>query len=344
MSSVPTTPVIRHLAHAWPALVAALVAVLIGRFVPTVSPLLWAMVLGIAVANSPLMPEQGLKGPQKAAKTLLRLGIVALGALLSWSALAALGLTGLLVIVVTVVAVFTLTCVIGDRLGLPRGLVTLTAAGFSICGAAAIAAVEGSIRRRDEDVALALAMVTIFGTLMTFVVPWLGGALGLGAEDVGIWVGASIHEVAQVVVAASLVGGAAGVALTAATTIKLGRVALLVLAYLGALRRENVRSGAGLRTSGRQGARSAVRLRDFVPWFLIGFVLMALARSVGLLPEAALDPITSLGGFLLAAGMFGLGLDIRVRRLFPLPPAVLGLSAASTGIALVVPLLLLLLL
>ncbi|WP_181009954.1 YeiH family protein [Ornithinimicrobium sufpigmenti] len=335
---------IRLLGHAWPALVAALVSVLVGRFVPTVSPLLWSMVLGIAVANSPLMPEHGLKGPQKAAKTLLRLGIVALGALLSWSALAALGLTGLLVIVVTVLSVFTLTCVIGDRLGLPRGLVTMTAAGFSICGAAAIAAVEGSIRRRDEDVALALAMVTIFGTVMTFVVPWLGGALGLGAEDVGIWVGASIHEVAQVVVAASLVGGAAGVALTAATTIKLGRVALLVLAYLGALRRESSRSEGSAREGSPRGDRSAVRLRDFVPWFLVGFVLMALARSVGLLPEAALDPITSLGTFLLAAGMFGLGLDIRVRRLFPLPPAVLGLSAASTGIALVVPLLLLLLL
>lgn len=348
MSSVQTTPGIRHLAHAWPALVAALVAVLIGRFVPTVSPLLWAMVLGIAVANSPLMPDQGLKGPQKAAKTLLRLGIVALGALLSWSALAALGVTGLLVIVVTVVAVFTLTCLIGDRLGLPRGLVTLTAAGFSICGAAAIAAVEGSIRRRDEDVALALAMVTIFGTVMTFVVPFLGGALGLGPEDVGIWIGASIHEVAQVVVAASLVGGATGVALTAATTVKLGRVALLVLAYLGALRREGGRPERGL-PEGRSGnnrrrARSGVRLRDFVPWFLVGFVLMAVARSVGLMPEAVLDPITSLGTFLLAAGMFGLGLDIRVSKLFPLPLAVVGLSAASTGIALVVPLALLLLL
>lgn len=336
MSSVQAMPRLRRLAQqAWPPLVAAVVAVLVGRLVPTVSPLLWSMALGILVANSPLMPEQGLKGPQRAAKTLLRLGIVAMGALLSWSALAALGLTGLLVIVATVVLVFTLTCVIGDRLGLPRGLVTLTAAGFSICGAAAIAAVEGSIRRRDEDVALALAMVTIFGTVMTFVVPALGAALGLGPEDVGIWVGASIHEVAQVVVAASLVAtsaGAAGAALTAATTIKLGRVALLVLAYLGALRREG---------GGRGGHRSAVRLRDFVPWFLVGFALMALARSVGLLPEAALDPVTSLGTFLLAAGMFGLGLDIRVSRLLPLPPAVLGLSAASTGIALVVPLVLL---
>lgn len=327
----------------WPAVLAALVAFLLGRAVPTVSPLLWAMVLGIAVANSPLMPQQGMRSVQGGAKTMLRWGVVALGALLSWSALRGLGLPGLLVIVVTVVVVFTLTCWIGDRLGLPRGLVTLTAAGFSICGAAAIAAVEGSIRRRDEDVPLALAMVTIFGTVMTFVVPFLGAALGLSPQDVGIWIGASIHEVAQVVVAASLVGGATAAAVagavpaavTAATTVKLGRVALLVVAFLAAVRRHQVPRNAR--------DRPRLRLRAFLPWFLVGFVLMAVARSVGLIPEAALGTVTSVGTFLLAAGMFGLGLDIRVSRLFPMPLAVLGLAAASTGIALVVPLALLLL-
>lgn len=338
----------RAAAGAWPAVLAALVAFLLGRAVPTVSPLLWAMALGIVVANSPLMPRQGLRGVQGSAKTMLRLGIVALGALLSWSALRGLGLSGLLVIVLTVLAVFFLTCWIGDRLGLPRGLVTLTAAGFSICGAAAIAAVEGSIRRRDQDVPLALAMVTIFGTVMTFTVPFLGSALGLSPQDVGVWVGASIHEVAQVVVAASLVGGAAaaavaGSAVTAATTVKLGRVALLVVAYLAAVHRHRGPGDAAAHRGEPPGSetRPTLRLRAFLPWFLVGFVLMALARSLGLIPEVALDPITTVGTFLLAAGMFGLGLDIRVSTLFPLPPAVLGLSAASTGIALVVPLLLL---
>ena len=107
----------RAAAGAWPAVLAALVAFLLGRAVPTVSPLLWAMALGIVVANSPLMPRQGLRGVQGSAKTMLRLGIVALGALLSWSALRGLGLSGLLVIVLTVLAVFFLTCWIGDRLG-----------------------------------------------------------------------------------------------------------------------------------------------------------------------------------------------------------------------------------
>lgn len=324
-------PTSRRVVDAWPAVLAAALAFLLGRAVPTVSPLLWAMALGIAVANSPLMPQQGLRGAQAGAKTMLRLGIVALGALLSWTALRGLGLSGLLIIATTVLSVFVLTCWVGDRLGLPRGLTTLTAAGFSICGAAAIAAVEGSIRRRDEDVALALTMVTIFGTVMTFTVPFLGSVLGLAPEEVGVWIGASIHEVAQVVVAATLVGGATAV--TAATTVKLGRVALLAVAYLAAVRRDVA----------RPGARSTVRLRTFLPWFLIGFALMAVARSVGLIPPGALDAITTLGVFLLAAGMFGLGLDIRAKKLFPMPLAVVALSATSTAIALVVPLALILL-
>lgn len=353
-ASAPPSPgargVTRTVASSWPAVLAALVAFLLGRAVPTVSPLLWAMALGIVVANSPLMPRQGLPGVQGSAKTMLRLGIVALGALLSWSALRGLGLSGLLVIVVTVVAVFTLTCWTGERLGLPRGLVTLTAAGFSICGAAAIAAVEGSIRRRDADVPLALAMVTIFGTLMTFTVPFLGMVLGLSPQATGVWIGASIHEVAQVVVAASLVGGAAAAvvpaAVTAATTVKLGRVALLVVAYLAAVRRHRSPGPDDTSTPGSTRpprARPPLRLHAFLPWFLVGFVLMALARSVGLIPEAALDPVTTAGTFLLAAGMFGLGLDIRLSMLLPVPLAVLGLSAASTAVALVVPLLLLML-
>lgn len=354
------TGLARAVLGSWPAVLAALVAFVLGRLVPTVSPLLWAMALGIVVANSPLMSRPGLGGVKGSAKTMLRLGIVALGALLSWSALRSLGLSGLVVIAVTVVVTFVLTCWIGDRLGLPRGLVTLTAAGFSICGAAAIAAVEGSIRRRDEDVPLALAMVTIFGTVTTFSVPFLGMALGLSPQDIGVWIGASVHEVAQVVVAATLVGGAATAAIpavvTSATTVKLGRVALLVVAYLAAIRRHQKSDSAddrasGLRTAARSTGgrllsrhRPALRLRAFVPWFLVGFVLMAIARSVGLIPEPVLGPITTAGTFLLAAGMFGLGLDIRLRTLFPLPMAVLGLATASTLIALGVSLLVILLL
>src|SRR5699024_533403 len=146
-------------------------------------------------------------GHPRVTKMLLRLGVVFLGLQLPLDELVGVGLPGIAVIAVTVVLTFVVTCYLGDRLGVERGLTTLIAAGFSICGASAIAAVEDGIRRRDEDVGLAIGMVTIFGSAMIVALPLASAALDLSDQQAGIWAGASIHEVAQVVAAASAVGG-----------------------------------------------------------------------------------------------------------------------------------------
>ncbi|MFX0537206.1 YeiH family protein [Ornithinimicrobium sp. Y1847] len=337
---------LRAVLLAWPAMLAATVALLLGRLTPLVSPLLWALVLGVAVANLAWAGSGALRHTGAGSRTLLRLGIVAFGALLSWEALRGMGMAGLLIIVATVVVVFVGTCWLGDRMGLPRGLVTLIAAGFSICGAAAIAAVEGNVRRRDEDVGIALALVTLCGTAMIVVVPVLGSLLGLSAEQIGVWAGASIHEVAQVVAAASVAGGTA--ALVAAMAIKLGRVALLFVAHWGAILRERHAERAEQASAGERGARvlrgavgdeGARVLRGAVlPWFLVGFVVMAAVSSTGLLPAGVLEAIRQVGVWLLAAGMFGLGLGIDFRKVFPMPWAVVGLALASTALAALLPL------
>lgn len=308
----------RLAAHAVPLLAAA-VALGIGYAVPLVSPLLIALVLGAAVGNSPLGEHRLLHGQQRATKLLLRAGVVLLGLRLPLQDLAAIGIPGIVVIAGTVTATFVLTCRLGDRLGLERGIVTLVAAGFSICGASAIAAVESGIRRRDEDVALSIAMVTIFGTSMIVVLPLLGGALGLTDTQLGVWAGASIHEVAQVVAAASAAGA---VAVAIATTVKLGRVSLLALAYLAAQRRD--RGGA---------ARPADAGAPLVPWFVVGFAVAASVRSTGALGPVVLDVADVATTVLLASAMFGLGLMMRVASLLPVPWRVFGLAAASTVIA-----------
>ncbi|MCK6091281.1 putative sulfate exporter family transporter [Micrococcus endophyticus] len=119
---------------------------------------------------------------------------------------------------------FAATLAIGRALRLPWDLTALVASGFSICGAAAVAAADSVVRARREMAATAIGLVVLFGTLMIPLMPLLTGALGLDERTAGLWIGASTHEVAQVVAAGGLVGGAA---LSVAVTVKLARVVML---------------------------------------------------------------------------------------------------------------------
>jgi uncharacterized membrane protein YadS len=164
-------------------------------------------------------------------------------------------------------------------------------------------------------------MVTVFGTVMVVGLPLAGDLLGMSERQLGIWAGASIHEIAQVVAAASVVGPAA---VAVATTVKLARVALLPVMYVVASRRDGAPAKAG---------RSLPR----VPWFVAGFVLAVLVRTLGVLPASALEVADLAATVFLAAGMYGLGLGLRARDLFPVPLRLLLLCALSTLVAAAVP-------
>ncbi len=298
-----------------PPLGAAVLAAGVAPFVPLLSPLLLALVIGALVANSPLATVPVIAEHGRATRLLLRLGVAALGLQLPFGDVLRIGPAGLTVIVATVAVTFVGTRAVGRRLGLDEGFVVLLSAGFAICGAAAIAAIAGTVRARERDVALAVGMVTVYGSAMILLVPWLAEVIGLTDRQAAIWAGASIHEVAQVVAAGSLVGGSA-VAL--ATTVKLGRVALL--APISAL----LAKGA----KGTKGADVPL-----VPWFVIAFAAAIAVSSTGLLPEAVLGGAHLLTTLLLAGGMYGLGLGIRVADLWPVPAQALTLASISTLIA-----------
>lgn len=298
-----------------PPLAAAGLAMALAPVVPLLSPLLLALVVGAVVANSPLMGVRAVVDHGPATRLLLRLGVAALGLQLPFGDIVGIGPAGLVVIATTVVVTFRGTLAVGRRLGLDEGFVMLLAAGFSICGAAAIAGVQDSVRAKEKFVALAVAMVTIFGSAMILLVPWLAGVIGLSDHQASIWAGASIHEVAQVAAAASLIGGPA-VAL--AMTVKLGRVALL--APVTALLAKGAKGANGTST-------------PLVPWFILAFAAAVALRSTGLLPTAALDVTNLVTTLLLAAGMYGLGMGIRARDLWPLPVQALALATVSTLIA-----------
>lgn len=314
------------------ALAAAGLSLALTLVLPTVSALLVAIVLGVACRNLLPLPAALDPGLALAAKRLLRIGIVLLGLQLVLGDILALG-PGMIAVVVAIVAVGILaTLAIGRALGVSPTQRLLIACGFSICGAAAVAAVDGVIETEDEEeVVTALALVVLFGTLMIPLIPLLGAGLGLGELRTGLWAGGSIHEVAQVVAAGSAIGGAG---LAAAVVVKLARVLLLapVLAVVSVQRRR------AMRREQAGGAEPTGRRPPIVPLFVVGFLVMVLVRWTGVLPAGVLAGAGIVQTVLLAMAMFALGTGVRFsmfRRVGFRPVALAGASTlVVAGVAL----------
>ena len=124
-----------------------------------------------------------------------------LGFQLTLAEIAEVGARGSIIIAITVIATFIFTVRVGHALGVDRKLSQLIAAGTSICGASAIVATNAVTEARDEDVAYAIVCVTVFGSIAMFAYPLLQGLLRLSPQAYGLWSGASIHEIGQVIAA-----------------------------------------------------------------------------------------------------------------------------------------------
>lgn len=305
---------------AWVLLAAgAAVAHLLARAFDPVSALVAAVLLGVVLVNSGLVPPELRRAVRHPAHHLLRLGIVLLGFRLAASEVLALGGRGLVVVLAVVALSFAGTCWLGHRLGLSPALSLLVAAGFSICGASAVAAVDGVIGAEDEEVAFSIALVTLCGSLAIVVLPLAGGLVGLEGPPFGSWAGASVHDVAQVVATASTAGPEA---LQAAVVVKLTRVVLLAPLVAGIALHQRRRSR---RPPGEAGAARP----PLVPLFVAGFLGAAVVRSLGVLPSGWLGGLETASTWSLAAALVGLGLGVRLSELRRIGgrPLVLGLAA-----------------
>lgn len=298
--------------------VAAVAAVAFGasRFVDALSPLVAGIVLGSVVANTAGVPERVQAGTKMAARSLLRLGIVLLGLRLSLGDLAGLGPDGLVVVAAVVTVTFVGTRWFARRLGVSDDLGLLVATGYSICGASAIAAMDGVVRADEEEVAYAISLVTLCGTLSIVVLPLLGAFAGVEGATFGTWVGGAVHDVGQVVATAAHGGDEA---LAAATVVKLTRVVLL--APLVAL--------VAVRARRRAPARVGERRPPIVPLFVVGFLAAIAVRSSGVLSDGRLDVAATIEKILLTAALAALGMGVDLRRLRRLGgrPLIVGMVA-----------------
>lgn len=293
---------------------------------PVLSPLLLAILLGVTLRNTGLIPPWADPGLGYASRTILRLGVVLLGLRLSIPQMIDLGPGPIVVIVGTVVGAYLVTLFAGSIVRAGHATTVLTATGTAICGAAAVAGVAAVVRPgKREDVedaaATAIALVTLFGTLGMFAFPPLANVLGLSPEATGVWLGAAIHEVGQVVGAA----GMAGVT-DVATVTKLGRVVLLapLVAIVGVIEARRVaRSEEEAITSrqvddvlaGRPVSHPAARPAPLLPAFVLGFVALVALRSVIGTPESLVDAfgaIDTASTFLLTVAMGAMGTGVRL--------------------------------
>ncbi|MBG0738360.1 putative sulfate exporter family transporter [Paeniglutamicibacter antarcticus] len=299
--------------------IAVLAALAIGRLIPTVSVLLIAIVLGAVLRNLIRLPAVLDPGFKVAAKTLLRAGVVLLGLQLLLGDILGLG-AGMILVVVGIVGIGILgTLLLGKWMGITPTQRLLIACGFSICGAAAVAAVDGVIETEDEqEVITAIALVVIFGTLMIPFIPFAAGLLGLSGQQGGMWAGGSIHEIAQVVAAGGALGGAA---LGVAVIVKLARILMLapVMAVISIRRRRSM-----------SGTDSTLRRPPVMPLFVLGFIVLMLIRSTGIIPGAVLDVAQVGQTALLAAAMFALGTGVHLKSLRTVGLKPFALAAAST--------------
>ncbi|WP_416971724.1 YeiH family protein [Streptomyces sp. 4F14] len=289
------------------------VAFQLGTLVPELSALTVAVVLGAAIGG--VLPEETREGMTWAARKCLRLGVVLLGLQLGLGEVLGLGAGTVAAVVATVLVTFAGTLLLGRLLRVPRGLTLMVATGFSVCGASAIAAMDSVTDTDKEEVATAVTLVTLYGSAAIAFLPFLGQALALSPEHLGAWAGISVHEVAQVVAAASPAGPGA---VAVAVVVKLTRVVLLapMVAGAGALHRR--------RTPGHRPA--------LVPLFVLGFLATMLLRTTGTVPAPVLASAKTATTLLFTAALFALGSGVRIGSLLRTGRRGLLLGALSTAL------------
>ncbi len=266
-----------------------------------VSALLLVILVGMALRSVMAMPAWAVPGVRVAQRPVLRWAVAGLGFRLSLGEIVRIGGPALAVVVVSTVVALVFGVWVGRRLGLERRFATLLSVGGGICGASAVVAADSVVQAEKRDAALALGIITLLGTIGIVTYPLLGHAAGMSDFLYGVWDGASLHEMAQVVAAGA---GYSEAATRIATTVKLVRITLLapvvfVLAW-------QLRRATPVSDGTAKGASPAVSL---LPWFLVLFVVFAGVNSMGWLTSDQVKLLQRADTWLLCVGMAGVGLQ-----------------------------------
>jgi uncharacterized integral membrane protein (TIGR00698 family) len=286
------------------ALIALLLSKIPAIHALAISPLIIGIVLGIVFANSfrKLMPNTWQPGILFSAKTLLRIAIVFYGFRITFQQISSVGLEGLSLSVIMLSTTMILGVVVGIKLlKLDRDTSILIASGSAVCGAAAVLATEDVLKSEPHKTAIAISTVVLFGTISLFLFPLLfkSGILQMDYTQYGLYVGSSVHEVAQVVAAGNAISP---ISSDTAIIVKMTRVMLIAPMLLV----------LGLFLSRLSTTKSKKKL--VVPWFAVMFIVVAGFNSLDLLPLPLVSWINTFDTFLLTMAMTALGMDTQMSK------------------------------
>lgn len=273
------------------------------------SPMIIGIILGMLYANSLRnnLPETWVPGIQFCSKKLLRLGIILYGFRLTLTDIFEVGVSAIVIDAIVVTVTILGGVWIGRMLKMDKETALLTSVGSGICGAAAVLGAESTIRTQPYKTAVAVATVVIFGTISMFLYPILynSGMLGLSPQEMGIYTGSTLHEVAHAVGAGNAMGEQVG---GVSVIVKMIRVMLLVPVLLVLA----VWAARRVKTAGVEGGEAKGKIA--IPWFAILFLVVICFNSLNLLPEGFVDAINYFDTFLLTMAMAALGAETSIEK------------------------------
>ncbi|RUM75396.1 MAG: YeiH family putative sulfate export transporter [Sulfurovum sp.] len=276
------------------------------------SPLVIGIVMGIFYANTlhNQTPKAWQSGITFSGKKILRFAIVLYGFRITFQQIAQVGMDGFLVSLIMLTSTLILGSWLGYRVfGMDKDTSILTASGASVCGAAAVIATEPVLKAQEHKTAVAVSMVVLFGTISMFLYPVMYetliknavGFLHMDPRTFGIYVGATIHEVAQVVAVPASIPNSPKDMADAAVIVKMTRV-IMIAPMLIVL-------GLYLAWSAKKvGGDVDEKIKLVIPWFAVYFIMVAGFNSLHLVPQTIVDIINEVDTFLLTMAMTALGM------------------------------------
>ena len=295
-----------------------------------ISPLALCVLFGFLAANLATWPEWADAGTKLAGKRIMRIGVALLGFQLSVAALKAIGFRGVFTVILVVTFTIFGILLLSKLFGMTGDLGLLIGVVFGVCGATAVAAIRPQTRATEEETSYAIALISLCGTLSIVILPFLGHLMHLSTATFGAWAGAAVHDVGQVIATASVWSQDA---IPAAIVVKLARVTLLapIVLILSIRHRRYLKAN-------HQNQTTTAKV-PLIPFFVIGFILVAIFHNSVTLPKRINEDIVLLSKLLLGSGLVSLGSSVRwknIKKIGP-KPLIMGMIAwvIVAGVALV---------